>query len=141
MSKITDNLYLGDRKTASNLKELRGLGISHIVNTTDAIPNYFPKDFEYIKLGLIDEPKQNICGVLEPSYKFIKNAIDSGGIVFVHCFAGISRSSSTVIYYLMRENDWSFDFAKQYVKFCRPQINPNRGFENQLRSVFSFKKK
>ena len=55
--------------------------------------------------------------------------------MLVHCYAGVSRSSSTVIYYLMRKHDLSLKDALNYVKACRWFINPNPGFMRQLKVV------
>lgn len=40
--------------------------------------------------------------VLEKAYVFISNAINNKKIVLVHCAAGISRSTTLVLYYLMK---------------------------------------
>jgi protein-tyrosine phosphatase len=58
--------------------------------------------------------------------------LQSGGRVFVHCFAGVSRSATIVIAYLMKEHGLSFNSAIKFVKSKRPQINPNDGFRKQL---------
>jgi len=46
--------------------------------------------------------------------------------------AGISRSSTIVISYLMRLNNWDDQYACNFVKKCRYQVSPNDGFMSQL---------
>ncbi len=46
--------------------------------------------------------------------------------------AGISRSVSFVIAYLMKENMWKYDEAYNFVKSKRKTISPNSGFIQQL---------
>ena len=58
--------------------------------------------------------------------------MNSGGRVFVHCFAGVSRSATIVIAYLMKEHGLSFSAAFKFVKNKRCFINPNEGFRRQL---------
>ena len=55
----------------------------------------------YKVIGILDMPYVNIMKYFPSAIQFIKDAIKSGGTVFVHCFAGISRSSSCIIAYLM----------------------------------------
>jgi hypothetical protein len=50
----------------------------------------------------------------------------------VHCMAGVSRSASVVIGYLMWRDSLSFDQSLQAVKAVRPFIKPNQGFVKQL---------
>lgn len=47
---------------------------------------------------------------------------------------GVSRSSSTVIAYIMKQNRWSLDVALTYVRDCRSIIKPNDGFMKQLQT-------
>jgi protein-tyrosine phosphatase len=53
----------------------------------------------------------------------------SGGTVLVHCFAGISRSASCIIAYLMQELNMPFFEAMSYTRKRRPIIFPNYGFQ------------
>ena len=52
--------------------------------------------------------------------------------MLVHCAAGVSRSASTVIAYVMKKQGMSRDDAYAFVKKCRPGIYPNTGFRAQL---------
>ncbi|KTG38377.1 hypothetical protein cypCar_00018056 [Cyprinus carpio] len=56
-----------------------------------------------------------------------------GGVVLVHCNAGVSRSASVVIGFLMSQEKMSFDEAFSAVKTARPYIQPNPGFMSQLK--------
>jgi len=47
----------------------------------------------------------------------------------VHCAAGVSRSASIVIAYLMKINHWTFENAYSFVKSKRKIIDPNFGFK------------
>jgi protein-tyrosine phosphatase len=51
----------------------------------------------------------------------------------VHCWAGVSRSATIVIAYLMRKNKWPLETAMDYVKQKRNFINPNHGFLAKLK--------
>ena len=64
----------------------------------------------------MDVPWENIGRHLPGAVRFIKDAIKSGGTVFVHCYAGQSRSATCVIAYLMQEKNWSLFQAMGYVK-------------------------
>ena len=132
MSKVTNNLYIGNIYQAGDVEWLKGHGITHIVNATEEIRNNFPYDFSYKKLFLQDIPSQSLFPSMDESYQFIRDAISNGGKVFVHCYAGVSRSSSTVIYYLMKSRGWSYQESFNYLKQRHSRADPNPGFVEQL---------
>ncbi|XWV25725.1 putative tyrosine-protein phosphatase [Tupanvirus soda lake] len=70
--------------------------------------------------------------MIEIGYHFIDNAINSGNNVLVHCMAGISRSVSLVVYYLMKKYHLNYDKAFSFVKNKRGIANPNDSFKSQL---------
>ncbi len=57
---------------------------------------------------------------------------EGGGAVLVHCYAGVSRSASCVIAFLMQECGLTFLEAMTYVRKKRPIVFPNFGFQRQL---------
>ena len=54
------------------------------------------------------------------------------GAVLVNCAAGVSRSATFVIAYLMKTKHISLEEAYQIVKRARPKIAPNQSFLDQL---------
>jgi len=63
---------------------------------------------------------------------FIENARVGGGVV-IHCAAGISRSTTiTLAYLMMRENGLSLLDAFEQVYRARRVIWPNNGFMSKL---------
>jgi dual specificity phosphatase 12 len=54
--------------------------------------------------------------------------MNKGGKVLVHCFAGVSRSATIIIAYMMQEHGMNYHSAFKFVKSKRPFINPNEGF-------------
>lgn len=63
---------------------------------------------------------------------FVENVRSSGGKVLVHCLAGISRSPTICIAYLMYSHNLSLDQAYDLVKQRRSLISPNLNFMRQL---------
>jgi protein-tyrosine phosphatase len=55
----------------------------------------------------------------------------------VHCGAGISRSATIVIGFLMKYHNCSYNIAYNYVKNKRYIINPNPGFIDALKELES----
>jgi protein phosphatase slingshot len=115
-SKIEEFLYLGSEWNASNLEELRQNGITHILNVTREIDNFFPGTFQYMNVRVYDEEITDLLKHFNSTYSFIKTAKASSGKVLVHCKMGISRSASVVISFLMKEHRWALDKTLAKVK-------------------------
>lgn len=124
-------IILGDINDAKNNEFLSFHKVTHVVNCTKEVPNFFPGRYNYCNLNLEDNPHQPLKQSLEQSRVFISDCLARGGTVFVHCYAGVSRSASVVIYYIMKSNRVSYERAYVYVK-DRRNINPNIGFRNEL---------
>jgi protein-tyrosine phosphatase len=128
-----ENLYLGSVGAAYNFQVLQQLKISSILTVCECLPPKFPNDFEYKVIQVTDEPSVKLSLYFKEATDFIRKAINEGKGVLVHCFAGVSRSASIVIAYLIKYHKMEFNSAFNYVKNKRPWINPNYGFQAQLR--------
>ena len=130
---IIPHLFIGSIGSASNLKQLQSFKITHILCCAKGIKNFFPDNFKYLNLEILDSQNINIKQHFEESYKFIDDALKYNGNVLVHCHAGISRSSTIVIAYIMKSQKMSFDKVLDLMKAKREKVKPNDGFVQQLK--------
>lgn len=74
-----DCLYLGDAKTAKDERVLQSLGITHILNVTDNVPNYFEGDsnfkLEYSNIEIEDLEDAPINMSFEQAFNFIEHVL------------------------------------------------------------------
>ncbi|MEE6469420.1 hypothetical protein FKM82_008618 [Ascaphus truei] len=132
IAEITSFLYLGRGSTASNRILLLAKGITCIVNATIEIPNFNWPQFEYVKVPLADLPHAPISLYFDSVADKIHSIARKHGATLVHCAAGVSRSASLCIAYLMKYHKVSLIEAYNWVKTRRPIIRPNVGFWKQL---------
>lgn len=131
-SKIFDWLFLGSYRNASELTDLRKLSITHILNCAVECRNNYPKEFAYSHLKLCDRPNFRISPSFNKAIAFLEEARKANGKVLVHCQMGISRSTTCVIAYMIKEMNFSEIEALKYVKKKRKIVFPNYGFMEQL---------
>uniref|UniRef100_A0A8C0AMR9 protein-tyrosine-phosphatase n=1 Tax=Buteo japonicus TaxID=224669 RepID=A0A8C0AMR9_9AVES len=88
--------------------------------------------FSYKSIPVEDNHKADISSWFNEAIDFIDSVKNDGGRVFVHCQAGISRSATICLAYLMRTNRVKLDEAFEFVKQRRSIISPNFSFMGQL---------
>ena len=131
-TQITPYLYLGTEWNASNYDSLMSNRITHILNVSSEVDNFFPDIFKYLNVRVLDIEETDLLKEFDRTNKFIQEAKEQETSCLVHCKMGVSRSASIVLAYLMKELSWSYDQAFQYTKQKRSCINPNDSFKQQL---------
>ncbi|KAL1229795.1 Dual specificity protein phosphatase [Trichinella spiralis] len=131
---IIPYLYLGNAANASDISVLQKYNINYVVNVTRNLPNAFENDarFKYLQIPIDDNWSQNLASHFPKAIQFINEARSKKCGVLVHCLAGISRSVTVTVAYLMQTLSLSLDDAYDMVKRHKPNISPNFDFLGQL---------
>lgn len=134
------NLYLSSVSFLNNYEEVKGRKIDCILTVLDdwAWKKFSVKEkVEHMGIGthhrinLEDDEDNSLFHLLEPTMDFIKQHLQKTNVL-VHCQAGVSRSSSFVIAFLMKELNLTLLQAKKYAKERRYCVSPNGAFEKEL---------
>ena len=127
LDEIIDNF--GDFGASTNITMLKNKGIKKVLTVMDYNwgPHY-DQDFIHKKYEIDDSCRQNIIQYFGECLNFIKG----NEKILVHCMAGVSRSATIVIAYLMWNQKLKFEEALKKVKEKRPIVDPNEGFVKQL---------
>ena len=162
-SKIAPRLYLTCLATAKDATQLADLGITHVVSAIENAPT-FPSTYPLrtLHISISDYDGEDILSHLPVTTSFIRDALAENpknrilvrahcdglcakdttsndnlrGPKQVHCFMGISRSSTIVMAYLIATTKMTPHEALATVRSKRTIVRPNRGFMSQLQEYY-----
>ncbi|KAF8535494.1 protein-tyrosine phosphatase-like protein [Trichophaea hybrida] len=153
---ITPCLYLGNLVAANSTDYLVRKGITHVLTLTServTVPTW--AGIVHKQFRVRDTRRQNLLQYLLDGVQFVEDAFlgiipaiavgdkdwppsvptlqpEREVRVFVHCRAGISRSGSVVVAYVMKNYCLDFTAALSLVREKRQIVNPNHAFVSQL---------
>lgn len=136
VARILPWLHMSSQDVAAHQQLLQDHGITHILNVGSGIDIHrdsWSWRVEERRVEMLDIPEQSIDKAMAESFEYLELCHESGANVLVHCNAGVSRSATVVIGYLMEHHNMTYDQAHQVVKTKRPCIRPNEGFVTQLK--------
>ncbi|ESN95355.1 hypothetical protein HELRODRAFT_86834 [Helobdella robusta] len=131
ISQILPFLYIGNERDSLNAQLLADRHVTHVINVTSHLPMPLP-GIQYKRIPASDSSCQNLKQYFDEAIKFIDEARSSNGRVMVHCQAGVSRSATIAMAYIMTRYRVSMMKAFKIVKKSRPIIAPNFNFLGQL---------
>ncbi|XP_029968995.1 dual specificity protein phosphatase 16 isoform X2 [Salarias fasciatus] len=132
-TRILPHLYLGCQRDVLNQEVMQQNDIVFVLNASNTCPKPdFIPDSHFLRVPVNDSFCEKILPWLDRSLDFIEKAKACNARVLVHCLAGISRSATIAIAYIMKRMDMSLDEAYRFVKEKRPTISPNFNFLGQL---------
>lgn len=142
MDQILPGLWLGSQDAADDIQTLNRLNIKHILslreqNVKDEILKNQIHSINY-RIWIEDDEDQDISQYFDWSFSIIDNILKTNQSILIHCHAGISRSASIVIAYIIRSYSEYFSSVENVIK-CISQVrivDPNSGFRQQLEDFY-----
>ncbi|XP_077438523.1 dual specificity protein phosphatase 19-like isoform X3 [Vanacampus margaritifer] len=116
-------LLLASQDAAHDMDTLQRYQVSHVLNVAYGVANPFPNQLVYKTVQILDLPETQIASYVNECGAFIDQAREQDGVVLVHCNAGVSRSSSIVMAYLMWREELLFDEAYRQCQFTTKVIS------------------
>ncbi|ODQ63095.1 phosphatases II [Nadsonia fulvescens var. elongata DSM 6958] len=143
---VQPNIYVGSILALTSPVTLESRRVAAVVSLVSGpLPAAYQATLDRVKTRIChlhvdveDEENVNILQYIELINAFIDDttaAIDSenGPSVLIHCMAGISRSATVAIAYLMWKHQLDYETVFKSVKSQRTVISPNPAFVAQLR--------
>jgi len=131
MAQITPSLYLSSFMGATE-KSILKHGITCVITVCKEVPKVMLPYVDSIKLEVLDKPSESLDRYFDTVADKINEIAARKGVCLVHCVAGISRSASMCIVYLMKYHKMTLRDAHEHVKSKRSFIRPNLGFWRQM---------
>ncbi|XP_035209049.1 dual specificity protein phosphatase 14-like [Stegodyphus dumicola] len=131
LNEVNDHLYIGSARSVTNTS-LSLKGITCIINCSLLSPSYSVQKVKYIPIMIEDNERENIACYFDEVANIIHDEHVAGGKTLVYCVAGISRSATLCIAYLMKFGNMTLRNAFRYLRSRRQMVRPNNGFFRQL---------
>ena len=121
---IKNKLYLGDMFDANNKDDIKHKNISCIVCVAERLKVITNPNVKLYQYDLSDDYTCNISLYFDE----IGEIINKENIVLVNCVAGVSRSATIVIAYIMKYYNLDLKNTFIRVRYNRNRICPNKNF-------------
>ncbi|KAA8494343.1 Phosphoglucan phosphatase LSF2, chloroplastic [Porphyridium purpureum] len=136
---VPDNLFIGPYpQSREDIAQLKEAGVTAVINTqTDE--DFRHRQIEWSKLvawyqelGVLivrvpiqDFNRESLRQHLHDAATKMRELIDAGHQVFVHCTAGMGRAPAVAVAYLCFQRGWQLQHAVDHVKYHRTVAAPN----------------
>ena len=136
MNKILPGLYIGNFKDARDAEQLSKNKVTHIPSVHDSARPTL-EGVKYLCIPAADSPYQNLTRHFKESIKFIHECSLQGEGCLVHCLAGVSRSVTLVVAYIMTVTDFGWEDACALCVRGGPVQTPTWASRGSSRSLTS----
>ena len=131
LDEVLPDLYISGHQSAKR-RNLEKNGIKTVLSIIEYALPYEPKcDIEYHHINITDTPDQDLLIHFSTIVEIISNGLQRGRVL-VHCYAGMSRSVSAIISYLISVFNLDFQTSLTIMKENHRLCFPNPGFGKQL---------
>ena len=133
----TGNLWQGNLKAAKDIEALKTAGITNVLSAVvyqdaeELFQPYKSAGIKQLHIECIDNDGQDLSKEFKNTCLWVEKALKQGNVL-IHCFGGVSRSSTFVLAYLIWSQKKSYVESLSQLKAKRPHVKPNENFKKQL---------
>ena len=136
--KIIDNVYLSNLYSAHDLNLIKQNNIKTVVCLLDQpMPNIYDPSITFFSFVVADNinSKKQMIELAKKIYYIITTTDDN---ILIHCWAGISRSVTVIIFYMIKYRKFRYHEAYNYIKKIKWDVGPNSGFVEELKKIENY---
>ncbi len=139
ISNIFENLYLGSKFSTqkdiiyeNNISTIISIGCRPLENSYQNVNCYY---YDIQDNGSKSNVEVFFTKIIPEIHQIINNCLKQNMAVLVHCQAGMSRSATAIIMWLIKYQQMNYENAFLYVKQKRPVISPNLCFIDYMKTI------
>lgn len=131
---VDDNVFISGYAIAQHAPFLLDNRITRVIKLFREKDDdkYIVPGIKYLRIDAKDIPTYDLSKHFNTCLEFINEGIDNRERILIHCHAGISRSATITLLYLICIRGAPLHVAYNYLKQKRHVIHPNSGFMKQL---------
>jgi hypothetical protein len=119
-NEIIPNLWLGNRHSPTEVDNLKNNNIKLIINCSKDINYESDENIQVIRLSINDVNSEESNQILDDQMEYLTYLINiylnNNYGVLVHCYAGVQRSATVVLCYLLKYKNMSLNMGKAIMK-------------------------
>jgi protein-tyrosine phosphatase len=144
---IDKGLYIGSLTHAQSKRVLEHLGATHILTcikgmeswlngvTVEEADSHSKIVHKFVEVDDLDT--EDFARDFDFCANFIADALNQeNNVILVHCQAGISRSCTAILAYLIKYRGMNLDEGLAFISQRKGDVNPNEGFKRQLNRYY-----
>jgi len=139
---LAPHLLLGNKQCASDVRHLRSLGVTHVLNmagangeqSSECVAEYLAAGIQILRRDALDvEAYPLLWQDFQTAHEYIEGARAAGGRCLVHCMHGINRAGFTATASYMLHTRSTLFAAAEYCRRRRGEsFLFNESFQRQL---------
>jgi len=139
MNEIVPHVFVGGIESLDHLDEYDIYAVITVIHrkriVEEALSARLGPNRPHMRIYIRDDKDEPINFYFDDAADFIHRYRAQGKNVLVHCMAGMSRSATLVLYYMMKYLGYNYRSAMTKAKEARPIIHPNSGFRAHLKKI------
>lgn len=135
MSEVFKGLWISGYDIIKSKEFFDYINPTHILNCAEELSPTYLKPTITHKLPMIDDVDEEAIHQILEGASLLHKWITPNTTVLVHCRAGISRSATIILAYMILYANYTFEEAYTHLQKARPIIQPNEFYREILKSL------